>query len=114
MAINKQKVHYTNVHFNQPAGLHRWHGTWNSGRKNTLVGPLQHTSHFSLPNRVITQDMVGANSLQRLIVSIVYGIKAHLSHMALILFEPNIGCQKCNISDLVLSCPRYAGGLPAT
>ena len=39
MTINKQNVHYTNVHFDQPAGLHRWHGTSESGRKNTLVGP---------------------------------------------------------------------------
>ena len=86
---------------------------WNmeqSGRKNTLVGPLQHTSHFSPPDRVITQDMVGANSLQRLIVSIVYGIKVHLSHMPLILFGPHIGHQKCNISDLVLSLPQIHWG----
>ena len=38
MTINKQNVHYTNDHFDQPEGLHRWHGASKSGRKNTLVG----------------------------------------------------------------------------
>ena len=85
---------------------------WNmeqSGRKNTLVGSLQHTSHFSPPDRVIIQDMVGANSLQRLIVSIVTGIKAHLSHMPLFLFEPHIGHQKCDTVVLSYHYPRYTG-----
>ena len=40
MTINKQNVHCTNVHFDQPAGLYRLHGTSESGRKNTLVGPV--------------------------------------------------------------------------
>ena len=69
---------------------------WNmeqSGRKNTLVGPLQHTSHFCAPDRVITQDMVGANSLQRLTVSIVTGIKAHLSHMPHFYSSPLLGAK---------------------
>ena len=90
---------------------------WNmeqSGRKNTLVGPLQHTSHFSLPDRVITQDMAGANSLQRLIVIIVAGVKAHLSHMPLFLFEPHIGHQKCDTMIMSYHCLRYTGSLPAT
>ena len=46
---------------------------------------LSSSTHFSPPDRVITQDMVGANSLQRLVISIVYGKRAHLSHMPLIL-----------------------------
>ena len=86
---------------------------WNmeqSGRKNTLVGPLQHTSHFGPQDRVITQDMVGANSLKRLIVSIVSGIKAHLSHMPLILLKPHIGCQKCGTVLWSYHCPRYKWG----
>ena len=84
-------------------------GMEQSGRKNTRVGPLQCTSHFSPPDRLITQDMVGANSLQRLTVSIVAGIKTHLPHMPLFLFKPHIGCQKCDTVILSYHCPRYTG-----
>ena len=80
-----------------------------SGRKTTLVGPFQHTSQFSPPNRVITQDMVGANSLERLIVSIVAGINAHLSHIPMFLFKPHIGHQMCDTVILTYHCPRYTG-----
>ena len=81
---------------------------WNmeqSGRKNTLVGPLKHTSHFSPPDRVITQDMAGANSLQRFIVSIVAGVIPNLSHMPLFLFKLHIRHRKCD-SDFVLPLPQ--------
>ena len=92
MTINKQNVHYTNVHFDQPAGLHRWHGTSESGRKNSLVGPVVSSTHFSPLDRVITQDMAGTNSLQRLVISKGYGNRVHLSHMPLILnSSPTLG-----------------------
>ena len=83
---------------------------WNmeqSDRKNTLVGPLQHTSHFSSPVRVITQGKGKPSPLQRLTVSMLAGRKAHLPHMPLFLFEPHIGCQKCDTVVMSSHCPRY-------
>ena len=113
MAIHKQNVHYTNVHFIS-LQVFRWLRTWNRVAErthwwvfNTL--PLQHTSHFSPLVRVTTQDMVGARSLQRLTASIVAGINAHLSHMPLFLFMPHIGHQKCDTVILSYHCPRYTG-----
>ena len=105
---NKQtKCSLYKCSFYWPAGLLMAWSIEQSGRKNT---GWPFSTHFPLQSvRVITQDMVEANSLQRLTVSIVAGIKAHLPHIPLFLIEPHIGCQKCDTVMLTYHCPRYTG-----
>ena len=87
MTINKQNVHYTILMF-----LLTSLQVFTDGMEHQRVAErtywlalLYSSTHFSPPDRVISQDMVGANSLQRLVISIGYGKRAHLSHMPLIL-----------------------------
>ena len=113
MAINKQNVHYTNVHFIS-LQVFRWHGTWNRvTEEHWLV--LFNTLPTSVPQSGSSLRIwCRPSPLQRLTVSILAGIKAHLPHMPLFLFESLIGCQKCDAVVLCLPLPQVHWELPDT
>ena len=109
MAINKQNVHYTNVHFIS-LQVFRWHETWHRVTERTHWLVLFNTLPTSVPQSGSSLRIWCRSSpLQRLTVSILAGIKAHLPHMPLFLFEPHIGCQKCDTVVVSSHCPRYTG-----
>ena len=104
---NKQtKCSLYKYSFYQPAGLQMAWNMEQSDRKNTLVGPLP----TSVPQSGLScRVWCRPSPLQRLTFSMLAGIKAHLPHMPLFLFEPNIGHQKCDTVVMSSHCPRYTG-----
>ena len=104
MAINKQNVHYNLMFILTSLQVFTdcmEHGTeWQK----------EHTGWSSSTHFPLQSPRKGHHSgYGRLIVSIVTGIKAHLSHMPPFLFKPHIGCQKCDTVMLSYHCPRYTG-----
>ena len=105
----KQNVHYTNVHFIS-LQVFRWHGTWNRVTERTHWLVLFNTLPPSVPQSGSSLKIwCRPSPLQRLTVSILAGIKAHLTHMPLFLFESLTGCQKCDTVVKSSHCPRYTG-----
>ena len=115
MTINT-KCSLNNVHFDQPAGLHRWHGTSESDRKDTLVGPMVLFGTFSSPQTGSPLWVwLTANSHAYVGDLNMAWQRAHLLHMPLVFnSEPYIGCQKCDTVVGSTTAPRYTEELPAT
>ena len=109
MAINKQNVHYTNVHFISLQVI-RWHGTWNRVTERTHWLVLFNTLPTSVPQSgLLLRVWCRPSSLQRLTFSMLAGIKAHLPHMPLFLFELHIRHQKWDTVVMSSHYPRYTG-----
>ena len=112
MSTNTQNVHYSNVHCDQPAGLLQmaWeHQKWQKGHTGLVCCPLQYTLFPQTGSSL--RVWLETNSMQRLVISVWYGKRAHLFHMPLVLnFESLIGCKKCDTVVSLTTAPGTLGG----